>query len=120
VTEGFAGLRAWIAGRMSRHGRAFAPEDAIVTAGSQQGLDLVTRVLIDPGDAVLVEAPTYLAAIQVLRAAEARIVSIPTGGDGVDVAVLEQAVRKHAPKLFYLNPDHQSAGGSRLALERRG
>lgn len=119
TTEGFAGLRAWIAERMSRHGRFVAPEDLIVTSGSQQGLDLVARVLLDPGDKVLVESPTYLAALQVFRAAEARIITVPMDHRGIELAGLERALKRERPKLLYLNPDHQNPTGARLALERR-
>jgi 2-aminoadipate transaminase len=119
TTEGFLGLRSWVAERMARRGRAVTAEDVMITAGSQQGLDLVARVLLDAGDTVLVEAPTYVAAIQVLRSAEARLVSVPSDSQGIDVEALAQAIVKERPKLLYLNPDHQNPSGCRLAPERR-
>jgi 2-aminoadipate transaminase len=118
-TEGFGGLRAWIAARMSRYGRAVQADDLVITSGSQQALDLVARTLLDPGDTVLVEAPTYLAAIQVFRAEEARLVTVPMDAGGIDVAALERAIKTERPKLLYLNPDHQNPSGARLALDRR-
>jgi 2-aminoadipate transaminase len=119
TTEGFSGLRAWIATRMSRHGRKIQSDDLVITNGSQQGLDLVARTLLDPGDTVLVEAPTYLAAIQVFRAAETRMVTVPMDREGIDLAALERAIKAEHPKLLYLNPDHQNPSGARLALDRR-
>jgi 2-aminoadipate transaminase len=119
TTEGFGPLRAWIAARMSARGRALRPDDVMVTSGSQQGLDLVSRVLLDPGDVVLTEAPTYVAALQVLGAAQARVVTVPTDAGGIDLGALERALVRDRPKLLYLNPDHQNPSGVRLALDRR-
>lgn len=119
TTEGFGPLRAWIAARLSARGRALAAEDILVTSGSQQGLDLVSRVLLDPGDTVLVEAPSYLAALQVFTAAEARIEPVETDGDGVRPDALARAIALHQPKLIYLVPDFQNPSGTRMSLERR-
>jgi 2-aminoadipate transaminase len=119
TTEGFRDLRAWIAARMTRHGRAVRADDLVITHGSQQGIDLVARVLLDEGDTVVVESPSYLAALQTFRAAEARIVSVPIDRDGIDVAELERVFREERPKLLYLVPDHQNPSGAQLSLERR-
>ncbi|PLX63273.1 MAG: hypothetical protein C0630_03780 [Sedimenticola selenatireducens] len=69
-------------------------EQIIITTGSQQGLDLVVRCLIDPGDKVLVEAPTYLGALQVLRANQATLISIPSDEQGPDLEALEAIVQR--------------------------
>jgi 2-aminoadipate transaminase len=119
TTEGYPGLRAWIAERLARHGRPVHAEDLIVTHGSQQGLDLVARVLLDPGDKVVIESPSYLAAIQVFRAAEARMITVPLDQDGIDVGALERVLETEHPKLLYLNPDHQNPSGARLQMARR-
>jgi len=71
-TEGFGPLRAWVAERMTRRGLPAAPGQVLITAGSQQGIDLVGKALIDPGDTVVVEAPSYLAALQSFSTYEAR------------------------------------------------
>ena len=73
TTEGFAPLRAWIAERMRKRGLAATPEQVLITTGSQQGIDLVAKVLLDPGDTVVVENPSYLAALQAFQAYEARL-----------------------------------------------
>lgn len=119
TTEGYLPLRRWMAERMAGQGRVIQPEELLVTSGSQQALDLVGRVMIDPGDTVLVEAPTYLAALQVFRAYEANIVTVDTDVDGVVIGALEEAVVRERPKLIYLVPDHQNPGGTCLSMERR-
>jgi 2-aminoadipate transaminase len=119
TTEGFRELRAWIAERMTQHGRTVRADDLLITHGSQQGLDLVSRVLLDPDDVVVVESPSYLAALQVFRAAESRLVTVPLDRDGIDVEQLERVFREERPKLLYLIPDHQNPSGAQLSLERR-
>jgi 2-aminoadipate transaminase len=119
TTEGYLPLRAQIAARLSRFGRPVAPEDMVITHGSQQALDLVSRVVLDAGDPVLVESPSYLAAIQVFGAMEARINTVECDADGVIPEALERAFRREKPKLLYLNPDFQNPSGARLSLARR-
>lgn len=119
TTEGFRNLREWIASRMSSHGRPVRAEELIVTHGSQQGIDLVTRVLLDPGDKVAVESPSYLAALQVFRAAEACMVPVPMDRLGVDLEGLDRVLAQERPKFLYMVPDHQNPAGTRLPLERR-
>lgn len=88
-TEGDWRLRSWIAGYESgRGGLPVGAERVVVTAGSQQGLDLVARTLVTPGAPVVVEEPAYLGALQALTAAGARLVPVPTDGEGLDVEVL--------------------------------
>jgi len=82
-TEGIAPLREWIARRYSTPAMALKPENVLITAGSQQVLDLVGRVFLDPRDRVLVENPTYLAAIQAFQTFEAHFVPVPTDGQGL-------------------------------------
>lgn len=119
TTEGVAHLREWIAARMSRHGRDVGADELIVTHGSQQGIDLVARVLIDAGDKIAVESPSYLAALQVFRAAEASLIPVPMDRLGVDLEGLDRVLAKERPKFLYLVPDHQNPAGLRLPLERR-
>ena len=69
-TEGVPALRGWVAGQYTAGGRDCAPAEVLVTTGSQQGLDLLTRALVDPGDDVVVEAPSYVGALQALRGSE--------------------------------------------------
>ena len=119
TTEGFAPLRAWIADRMRRRGIAATPEQLLITSGSQQGIDLVARILLDPGDIVVVESPSYLAALQVFEAHEASFVTVGSDEHGMRIDHLERALRRGRPKLVYLVPTFQNPKGTTLALERR-
>ena len=76
VTEGLAPLRAWIAERLGRRGVRSSVEQVLITSGSQQGIDLCARVLLDPGDVVVTENPTYLAALQAFQASEAEVIAV--------------------------------------------
>ena len=96
-----------------------APEGLIVTTGSQQALDLVGKTLIDPGDKVIVEGPTFLATIQCFRLYGADLVSAPIDGHGVQTDRLEQLIIEHKPKLVYLIPTFGNPSGAMLSLERR-
>jgi len=119
-TEGHGPLRAWVAERMTGRGLPASPEQVLITAGSQQGIDLVAKTLIDPGDTVLVEAPSYLAALQCFSTYEARLEPVEADEDGMRVDALERALRAGRPKLIYLVPTFQNPRGTTLSLERRG
>jgi len=119
-TEGHGPLRAWVAERMTGRGLPASPEQVLITAGSQQGIDLVAKTLIDPGDTVLVEAPSYLAALQCFSTYEARFETVETDENGMRVDALERALRAGRPKLIYLVPTFQNPRGTTLSLERRG
>jgi 2-aminoadipate transaminase len=118
-TEGYAPLRAWVAERTTRRGVPATPEQVLITAGSQQGIDLVAKALIDPGDLVLVEAPSYLAALQTFSTYEARFEAIETDEDGMRIDALERSLRERQPKLLYLIPNFQNPRGTTLSLDRR-
>jgi len=118
-TEGHGPLRAWVAERMTRRGLPASPEQVLITAGSQQGIDLVAKALIDPGDTVLVEAPSYLAALQCFSTYEAVLEPVETDEEGMRIDALERAVRTRKPKLIYLVPNFQNPRGTTLPLERR-
>jgi 2-aminoadipate transaminase len=119
ITEGFLPLREWVADQLRARGIAGTAENVMVVSGSQQGIDLVARVLLDPGDTVLVENPSYLAALQAFRAHEAELVALPGDADGMRTDLLEEAVREHRPALIYVVPDFQNPRGTTLAAHRR-
>ncbi|WP_329132863.1 PLP-dependent aminotransferase family protein [Streptomyces sp. NBC_01476] len=119
TTEGDPALRAAVAGRLTARGFATGPDDLLVTGGSQQGLTLIATALLEPGDVVLVENPTYLAALQCFGFAGARVVAVPTDGDGVIPEALEELVLRERPKLLYLIPNFQNPTGRTLPLARR-
>jgi 2-aminoadipate transaminase len=96
------------------------PDEVVITAGSQQALDLLARTLCVPGDSVVVEAPGYVGALQVLRAAQVDIIGCPVDTDGLDTSVLEQILgRGVRPRAVYVNPNHQNPTGASLTAERR-
>lgn len=119
ATEGYAPLREQLASFMQTKGAQVAPEQLIVTTGSQQALDLLGKTLISPGDKVIVEGPTFLATIQCFRLYGAELVSAPVDGCGVDVDRLEQLIVEHKPKFVYLIPTFGNPSGATLTLERR-
>jgi len=121
TTEGDAGLRAAIAERMQRvHGIHTSADEILVTCGSQQGLDLVARVLLDPGDVVLCESPTYLGAINAFRAYEPRFVEVSTDDDGMLPEDLDRCLSDNpGAKMIYVVPDFQNPSGRCWSLDRR-
>ncbi|MHB8873887.1 MAG: aminotransferase-like domain-containing protein [Myxococcaceae bacterium] len=119
TTEGHGPLREWICARLARRGIQATPERVLVTSGSQQGIDLVSKLLLDPGDAVLVENPTYLAALQTFRGFEAKLVPVDSDDEGMRVDQVERALRLRRPKLIYLVTDFSNPKGTSLSLERR-
>jgi 2-aminoadipate transaminase len=118
ATEGYRPLRELISTRLVADGLAVSPDNVLITTGSQQALDLVGKVLIDPGDTVVVESPTYLAALQAWNAYEADFVGVASGRHGMDLDQLETVMYRH-PKLIYCQPNFQNPRGVTLSLERR-
>jgi 2-aminoadipate transaminase len=118
TTEGYPPLREMIARHTARYGIMAGPENVLITAGSQQALDLIARLLINRGDRVLVEAPTYLGALQAFNLLGAEYVSIPADDDGLQTDRLEEALRS-GPKFMYSLPNFQNPSGVTLSLHRR-
>jgi 2-aminoadipate transaminase len=118
-SEGMPPLREWIAGEMGRRGIKAEAADVMVTNGSQQVLDLTGKLFLNPGDVVLTENPTYLAAIQAFQTFEIRFVPVPTDGNGLIPDALPALIRQHRPKFLYTIPNFQNPTGITLAAERR-
>ncbi|WP_287813905.1 PLP-dependent aminotransferase family protein [Pseudomonas sp.] len=122
ATDGLPLLREQLAGLMGRRGAAVAVDDLMVTTGSQQGLDLLVKVLLSPGERVLVECPTYPAALQAFRLAGLQVDSAVTDGDGLDTdSLAEQLARqpRGSLRLLYCVPTFANPTGACLPLERR-
>ena len=120
ATEGYQPLREQLAAFMASKGaRDLAPENLIVTTGSQQALDLLGKTLISPGDKVIVEGPTFLATIQCFRLYGADLISAPIDENGVKTDELEKLIAEHQPKFVYLIPTFGNPSGVMLSLERR-
>lgn len=96
-----------------------APENLLITSGSQQGIDLVARTFIGPGDVVIMEAPTYPGAIDVFRSRGATILTVPIDQDGMQVDMLHGLCEKHKPKLIYTTPTFHNPTGTIMPLQRR-
>jgi len=117
-TEGFAPLREMIVRHTARYGIQVTPDNVLITSGSQQALDLLGKILINPGDRVLVESPTYLGALQAWSAYGAEYVTVPMDENGMVTDALENALRS-GPKFIYVLPNFQNPTGFTLSLERR-
>ncbi len=118
TTEGCIQLRKWIADDMALEGLNVDPDNILITTGSQQALDLIGKILINPGDKICVESPTYLGAIQAWNAYEAEYITVPIDENGMVTSELETAIRV-APKFIYVIPNFQNPAGVSLSSERR-
>lgn len=113
-SEGLPALREWIAGQLPWD---VSPDQVLITTGSQQGLDLVAKVLIDEDSPVLVETPTYLGALQAFTPMEPRIVSVQSDAEGVDVEDLQR--KSGNARFLYVLPNFQNPTGRSMSEARR-
>ena len=123
-TPGYDPLRKLLVERCNNEGEGIKLENLIVTTASQQGIDLVGKVFIDPGDTVVVEAPTYLAAIQAWSVYGAKFVTVDMDDNGMKVDLLEEKLKELdkkgiKPKFIYTIPTFQNPAGYTMPLERR-
>jgi DNA-binding transcriptional MocR family regulator len=112
-------LRETLSDWLRSRGIRATPEEILVTTGGQQGLNVVARAFLTPGDVVLTESPTYPGAFLTFRWAGADVVGLPVDHDGVRVDALEEALARYRPKLVYLIPAFQNPTGAVLTAERR-
>lgn len=119
TTEGDPALRARLADFMGRRGLPVDADDLLITTGSQQALGLIASALLNPGDVVLVEDPTYLAALQAFQLADLRCVPIPCDEHGPDPEALLEVARRHGAKVAYLIPTFQNPTGRTMPAARR-
>lgn len=119
TTEGYGPLREWISAHLAERGLSRSADQILITSGSQQGIDLVAKVMLDPGDVVLVEDPSYLAALQTFGGYEVSFVVAGSDDEGMRIDEVEKAIAQHKPKLIYLVPNFQNPKGTTLTLERR-
>jgi 2-aminoadipate transaminase len=119
TTEGDPELRAAIAARLTARGLPSEPGQLLITSGSQQALTLAAAVLIEPGDRVLVEEPSYLAALQAFALAGAVVVPVACDGDGLDPDAVAAAAVEHGARVLYTIPTFHNPTGRTLPLDRR-
>ncbi|HEX2326478.1 MAG TPA: PLP-dependent aminotransferase family protein, partial [Chloroflexota bacterium] len=110
--------------KLGAEGLRVSAQNLLVTVGGSQGIDLVTHLLVDPGDVVIVEAPTFIGALQTFRNAEADLHEVPLDDGGMDTAALDALLERlrregHRAKLIYTIPTFHNPAGVTLGLERR-
>jgi 2-aminoadipate transaminase len=118
TTEGFTPLRELLAHRLKQEGFDVSLENVLITSGSQQGLDLLAKIMIDAGDSLLVESPTYMGALQACNAYEPEYLAVRSDEEGIVTDELELALQKN-PKFIYALPNFQNPTGVTFTLERR-
>ncbi len=119
ATEGFEPLREALTGFLANKGVAATADEVLITSGSQGILDAIAKILVDPGDVIAVEAPTYLGALQAFNPYQPRYAQMDTDEDGVIPDSMEAVLQANAVKLVYLTPTFQNPTGRTLTVERR-
>jgi len=117
--QGTLAVREVIAERARERGVAVSPEGIAVVNGSQHGLDLLLRLLVEPGDTVLVEIPTYFGALQCFQSWGVRIIGVPVDQAGMDVERVELLLARYRPRFIYTVPTYQNPTGATMSLARR-
>lgn len=117
--EGMLSLRQNIAAYMRGRGMPVDAQHILILSGSTQGIGLIARFLLKPGDEVVVEVPTYLGALQTFRALGARIIGIPTDSEGMRVDLLEGILARRQPRFIYTQPTFQNPTDAVMSPERR-
>lgn len=118
--QGYAPLRDLVANRIAARGIEITGDDVLITQGSTQAIDLACRVFFEPGDAIIVEKPTFLGALEIFRLYGVEIVAVNLDGEGLRMDALERALRDHPnAKAIYTIPTFQNPTGTTLPLDRR-
>lgn len=121
VTEGYAPLVKYVKGFLAERekiGKDF--DETLIVSGGQQGIDLATKVLVNEGDVVIVEEPSFIGALNAFRAYGAKLVGVPTSDDGMDIDILEKKIAENKNvKLIYTIPTFQNPSGVTMSLEKR-
>jgi 2-aminoadipate transaminase len=117
-TQGYRPLREMISRHTARYGISITPDQVLVTSGAQQALDLIGKVFMNPGDRILVEAPTHAGALEAWQSYQAEYVGVPLDAEGIQTDLLEAALRS-GPKLLYVLPNFHNPTGVTLSLARR-
>jgi len=111
TTEGLIPLREWIVSHVKERGLNATIDNVLVLSGSQQGIDLISKALLDPGDVVLIERPTYLTAINIFKSYQADIKDVEMDDMGLIPEKLEEAILAYKPKFLYTIPTFQNPSG---------
>jgi DNA-binding transcriptional MocR family regulator len=116
---GYLPLREHLARRLQQHGIAVDADEILLTNGSQQGIDLIFRMLAAPGKSIAFESPTYSGMLPLLRFSGLRAAEIPVHSDGMDLAILEEHLRKNPPALIYTMPNFHNPTGASTSQAHR-
>ena len=119
ATDGYAPYKEAVAKWVKGLDIDCGPEDILPVTGSTQGIDLLAKALINPGDVVLVESPTFLGTLQAFKLYQAKLVAVQTDEGGIVLEDLERMIRAHRPKMLYVIPSFQNPTGRTLAADRR-
>jgi len=119
ATQGYPPLRAAVATLLRQRGLDVDPSTVCITSGCQQGIDLAAKVFVAAGDAVLVEQPSFLGALEAFRARGARVIGVPIEADGLRVDALPALIQRHRPKLLYCMPTYQNPTGRSMSSDKR-
>ena len=117
--DGCIELKGTIKSYLQENGINASTKQIMVTSGSQQAIEFFAKLLIEPGDVVLVEEPTYIGAIQAFESYDARLIGIPMDEDGIRLDILESCLIKYRPKFIYTQPDFHNPTGITMSLKRR-
>lgn len=118
--QGYAPLREWIAQHVARRGIPATADNIVVTSGSTQALDFACRVMLEPGDAILVENPTFLGALEIFATYQVDVIGVDTDDDGMRMDKLEEALNANPnTKVIYTIPTFQNPSGSTMPVDRR-
>ena len=119
-SEGLPELRQWVSAELGKQGATVSPDQVLITTGSQQGLDLIAKVLVDKDSRLLVESPTYLGALQAFTPMQPAVESIESDSGGVSASALREALQKgERPRFIYLLPNFQNPTGRTMDEARR-
>ena len=119
ATSGYAPLQEYIASQLALSGAKVTADEVLITNGCQQSLDLIRQILVEPGDEVAIENPTYPGALSVFCAAGSKYVSVPVGEDGMDLNALEGVLSQRRAKLIYVVTSFQNPTGATMSLAAR-
>ncbi len=119
TTEGYRPLREFLAESMAKYGIDHSPDNILITTGSQQALDLLGKVFIDPKTHVLTGRPTYLGAIQAWHTYEANFITVPLDEHGMQVDLIENAIKDIVPRFIYALPNFHNPAGTTMPEENR-
>ena len=119
TTSGYAPLQDYIASQLALSGIKVSPDEVLITNGCQQSLDLIRQILVEPGDEVALENPTYPGALSVFCGGSSKYFSVPVGDNGIDLNVLEDVLSQRRAKLIYVVPSFQNPTGTTMNPEAR-